>query len=66
MSRKKHMLSFAASSGVSGGVKRVFTSPAKGTLAISASAQRGPIDGELGLRSLFILQGKTYVLEKFE
>src|SRR6266404_53502 len=51
MSRRKQALNVAASSGVSGGVRRVFMGPAKGTLAISASAQCGAIDGELGFES---------------
>src|SRR5215213_7870621 len=39
MSRRKHKLSAAASRGVKGGTRRVFTSPARGALAISPSAQ---------------------------
>src|SRR5215217_2111709 len=39
MSRRKHKLSAAASRGVKGGTSRVFTSPARGALAISPSAQ---------------------------
>jgi hypothetical protein len=38
MSRKKHMLSVAASSGFSGGVRRVFTGPANGTFTINPRA----------------------------
>src|SRR5437868_879841 len=39
MSRKKQILSSAASRAVKGGTSRVFTSPARGALAISPSAQ---------------------------
>jgi hypothetical protein len=59
MSRKKHMLNVAASSGVSGGVRRVLTAPGVGTFAINASAQIGLIGDELDARSLFIQQERT-------
>jgi hypothetical protein len=48
------MLSVAASSGVSGGVSRVFTAPAPGTLHINASAQLGLSGSKLGMGSIFI------------
>jgi hypothetical protein len=39
MSRRKQILSSAASRAVKGGTSRVFTSPARGAFAISPSAQ---------------------------
>jgi len=56
MSRKKHVLNVAASSGFSGGVSRVFTGPANGTFAINASAQRGLMNSEPDAGSMFIRQ----------
>jgi len=47
MSRKKHTLNVAASSGVSGGVRRVLTAPAVGTFAINARAHFGLIGDDL-------------------
>src|SRR4029077_7067425 len=40
VSRRKHLLSSAASSGVSGGTNRVFTRPACGALVMTAKAQK--------------------------
>src|SRR5207244_10451614 len=40
VSRRKHLFSSAASSGVSGGTNRVFTRPACGALVMTANAQR--------------------------
>src|SRR5882724_11992257 len=54
MSRKKHVLNVAASSGLSGGVRRVFTGPANGTFAISASAHVASVGGEVDAESMFI------------
>jgi hypothetical protein len=54
MSRKKHVLNIAASSGLSGGVSRVFTGPANGTFAINASAQIASFRNELEMGSCFI------------
>src|SRR5260370_41556674 len=48
MSRRKQALNVAASSGVSGGARRAFMGPAKGTVAISARAHCGAIGDELG------------------
>ncbi len=56
MSRKKQVLNVAASSGLSGGVSRVFTGPANGTFAINASAQRGLMGCEPVAGSMFIQQ----------
>jgi hypothetical protein len=53
------MLSVAASSEVSGGVRRVFTAQANGTLAINARAQRGLFGSGLGTGSMFIQQERT-------
>jgi len=54
MSRKKQVLNVAASSGLNGGVSRVFTGPANGTFAINASAQRGLMTSEPDAGSMFI------------
>src|SRR5436190_19685097 len=40
VSRKKQALSAAASFGVSGGIRRVFTRPGRGALVITANAQK--------------------------
>src|SRR5439155_23029377 len=40
VSRRKHLLSSAASSGVSGGTNRVFTRPACGAFVMIAKAQK--------------------------
>src|SRR4029453_13955045 len=42
VSCKKHLLSCAASSFVSGGTRRVFHPPARGALVISANAEQPP------------------------
>jgi len=54
MSRKKHLLNVAASSGLSGGVRRVLTAPANGTFAINASAHNASLGDELDMGSCFI------------
>jgi len=59
MSRKKHVLNVAASSGLSGGVSRVFTAPATGTFAIKASAQIASLRDELVMGSCFIQMART-------
>jgi len=58
MSRKKHILNFAASSGVSGGVKRVFTAPTMGTFTINPSAHFALIGDAFDKQAAFIL-GET-------
>jgi hypothetical protein len=62
MSRKKHILNVAASSGVSGGVSRVLTAPGVGTFAINARAQFGLMGDELDAGSLFIQQERIVSL----
>jgi len=59
MSRKKHVLNVAASSGLSGGVSRVFTAPANGTFAINASAHNASFGDELNMGSCFIQNEKS-------
>jgi hypothetical protein len=54
MSRKKHVLSVAASSGLSGGVSRVLTAPANGAFAINASAHSAFLGDDLDMGSCFI------------
>jgi len=56
MSRKKHVLNVAVSSGLNGGVSRVFTGLANGTFAINPSAQRGLMTSEPDAGSMFIQQ----------
>src|SRR5262249_13443110 len=53
VSRRKHLFSSAASSGVSGGTNRVFTRPACGALVMTANAQRPcpPRSGRFGART---------------
>jgi hypothetical protein len=41
-SRRKLALNATAASGVSGGTRRVFTAPARGAFAITATAQSRP------------------------
>ena len=66
MSRKKHVLNVAASSGLSGGVSRVFTGPAKGTFAINASAQIAPLRDELDMGSCFIQMARSNFLNSVQ
>ena len=70
VSRRKHLLSSAASSGVSGGTNRVFTRPACGALVITAKAQKprdtwGTESVGSRTRNCFIrLTRKFFTLEK--
>jgi len=54
MSRRKHILSFAASSEIRGGVRRVFTAPASGTFTIKPRAHFTLIGEALYTGSIFI------------
>src|SRR5690242_6511905 len=53
VSRRKHLFSSAACSGVRGGTNRVFTRPACGALVMTANAQRPltPGAGRFGART---------------
>src|SRR6476646_11694345 len=53
VSRRKHLFSSAASSGVRGGTNRVFTRPGCGALVMTANAQkpRSPRSGRFGSRT---------------
>src|SRR6266480_1743093 len=64
VSRKKQALSIAASFGVSGGTRRVFTHPGRGALVITASAQKprglfGRAFESRGRRTAFIRQAAS-------